>query len=330
MIFKGALAPFFMQFRTELKYPKSKWDIDYKSKIISVGSCFSTNIAERMSELQFDIVNNPYGTFYNPISIFKALNYTELDFENTYIEREGQWMSLLSHSDTSANDKESLITLLKERLKLFNQKIKSADYLLLTLGSAKIYKYKKTDLIVANCHKVSQNEFESRILTVEEITQDFRSIHSRLRKINPNVKIIITVSPVRYLADGFEQNSISKAMLIAAVHEILKEFENVEYFPAYELVLDDLRDYRFYNEDLIHPNSIAVKYVFQKFKESYFNESTKQLALKVYKINKALNHIPFNRESNSYKKFLDDLKVKIDEMSNYIDTTRFKERLAKK
>ncbi|QNL20820.1 GSCFA domain-containing protein [Hyphobacterium sp. CCMP332] len=319
-----------MQFRTELKYPKSKWDIDYNSKIISVGSCFSTNITERMSELQFDIVNNPYGTFYNPISIFRALNYTELDFENTFIERDGQWMSFLSHSDISANDRTSLTSLLKDRLKFLNQKIKSADYLILTLGSAKIYTHKKTDLIVANCHKVSQNEFDSRILTVKEITQAFRSMHSQLSKIKPEVKVIITVSPVRYLADGFEQNSISKAMLIASVHEILNEFDNVEYFPAYELVLDDLRDYRFYNEDLIHPNSIAVNYVFQKFSESYFNDSTKQIAHKVYKINKALNHIPFNRDADSYKKFLIDLKVKIDEISNHVDTTHFKERLAEK
>ncbi len=319
-----------MQFRTELQHSKSKWDIDYKSKIISVGSCFSTNIAERLSALQFDIVNNPYGTLYNPISIFNALFYTGSDFENTFIERDGHWTSFLTHSDISDNSKESLKTKLKDRCESLNQNIKNADYLILTLGSAKVYRYKKTDLIVANCHKLPHKEFEYRNLTLAEIIRAFGTMHSQLSNVNSKIKIIITVSPVRYLADGFEQNSLSKAILISAINDILLAFDNVEYFPAYELVLDDLRDYRFYNEDLIHPNSIAVNYVFQKFSATYFNETTSKLIQKVSRLNKALNHIPFNKDSDSYKKFLLELKTKIDEISNQVDTTLLKKRLTEK
>ncbi len=309
-----------MQFRTEIDLSKSEWDIDYNSKLISIGSCFSSHMAHKLEHFSFDISNNPYGTFYNPISIFRSLAYEASDFKNSLIQRDGMWVSYLSHSDITSQKESNLLGLLERTADTFKQKIQSCDFLILTLGSAKVYKHRNSGLLVANCHKVPQKEFDSRLLEPIEIINEFDKSLEYINSLNPNIKIILTVSPVRYLSDGFQMNSLSKAILIYACHVIINKHNNSEYFPAYEMIIDDLRDYRFFEEDLLHPNSSAVKYVWNGFKQCYLSEKTVELMNKVDKITKSLNHIPFNTSSEGYKTFLSKLETDIEKIKDVVNT----------
>lgn len=317
-----------MQFRTELSLTKSKWNIDYNSSLISVGSCFSTNISSQLNRLQFKIENNPYGTLYNPYSIFRSLIYEADDFKDTDLQRDEKWVSYLCHSDLSSTGKQDLTKLLDQKTDVFKKRLESCDYLILTLGSSKVYTLKSSGLIVANCHKVSQHQFETRLLRSNEIVEEFEKVINNIKSINPGIKIIISVSPVRYLSDGFEKNSLSKSTLITACHEIVSSHDNVEYFPAYEIIMDDLRDYRFYEEDLLHPNSVAIKYVFDGFVKAYMENETILLMGRVNKIIKSLEHIPFNRNSESYKKLMNKLEAELENIKSKVNIDMLSAKLA--
>ena len=195
---------------------------------------------------------------------------------------------------------------------LINTALKSSTHIIITLGSSWVYRFLESGKIVANCHKVPQHKFKKELLPITEINKSLSSIISLIRKVNPDINFIFTVSPVRHLKDGFIENQQSKSHLISALHQIIKKQENTFYFPSYEIMMDELRDYRFYKEDMIHPNQIALNYIWEKFYKNWLSDEAIDLKKQVIKIQRGLEHKPFNTDSNEYREFLSSLQKKIE------------------
>jgi hypothetical protein len=276
------------QFRTELTIvPKPM--IHHGSSIATMGSCFSDNIGQKLAENKFNVVVNPLGTCYNPLSIHKGLLMTKPD-EDLFIESNGAWRHFDFHSKFFATTKEELRELLRKLLPVPKQ-----DLFIITYGTSWVYKHKATGKIVANCHKRPQNEFEKILLTTQQIIESFEELRTSIKQ-----KVILTLSPVRHIKDTLELNTVSKSILRHAIHQL----KDAEYFPAYEIMMDDLRDYRFYDRDLIHPSAVAIDYIWQKFGEKYFSKDTRELNEKWQKVLRSLNHRVFRDRSAEHKKFL--------------------------
>lgn len=310
-------------FRTVLKPIKTNQKIDLKDKILTIGSCFSDVIGDYLTRYKFNVLANPFGTVYNPISIFNYLNGFELVAEH-YSELNEHYFHFDAHSKFFAKEKPTLGALLEVQKLEVNNYLKSANYLIITLGTSFVYKYHKTQKIVANCHKVSQSEFTKRLLTLEEINQSFKISLSSLKIQNPKLKILLTVSPVRHIKDGMEENSVSKALLRLFCDQATEQYENVSYFPSYEIMMDDLRDYRFYKPDMIHPNEVAEEYIWEFFQETYFGDSTKKYLSDWTKILNAMKHKPFNVTSSSHQKFLNRILENLDAFAEKVDISKEK------
>ena len=324
------------KFRTTFIIPEHLNKIDYQSKVISLGSCFSENIGEKLTYYKFPVLINPFGILYNPESIANSLDFlqSQKSFnESDLFEHNGVWNSFYHHSRFSNTDKSICLNQINKSLKKASETLAEANFLLITFGTSWVYQLKSSGNIVSNCHKIPTKQFKRFKLSVAEITKRYKTIIKTLQSNNPNLKIVFTVSPVRHLKDSAEQNQLSKATLIMAVHELVEIFENVSYFPSYEIMMDDLRDYRFYNEDMVHPSPTAVNYIWDKFQESYINTDSQKLMTEVDKINQALNHRPFQPDSDSHKKFLESTLSKIEKFKNgnsNIDFTNEKKMLLDK
>jgi hypothetical protein len=271
-----------------------------------MGSCFAENIGQTMENYKFNVLMNPNGVLYNPASIAialrriianKAMNDSGLIFANDC------WNSWEHHSRFSKPDKVQCLTEINNSIINAHQKLQQTEWLFITFGSAFVYQLNSTEELVGNCHKIPQKEFTKKLLTVSEITADYKKLLKELTAINSNLKVVFTISPVRYIRDGVVENNHSKARLIEAVHELVAETENTFYFPAYELIIDDLRDYRFYKADLVHPNEQAIDYVFEKLMDTIFDEETKKLFDKIKDIVTAKEHRPFNKNTEAYQRF---------------------------
>jgi hypothetical protein len=310
-----------MNFRTNIQLQKEENQIDYASKLLLIGSCFSENISKKLAYYKFDVASNPFGILFNPKAIetltANAIHqkiYTEKDV----FELNERWHCFDAHSDLSAIDKNELISNLNNAIKSTNKRIHESTHIIITLGTAWIYKFVVTNAVVGNCHKVPQKKFAKELLSVDEIVASLKNICHQISKVNPNVTVIFTVSPVRHIKDGFVENSLSKAHLIAAIHEILSFVPPLGvrgmYFPSYEIMMDDLRDYRFYNSDMIHPNENAVDYIWEQFKHVWIQEYTFSIMKEVETIQKGLAHKPFNPNSKQNQQFLKDLNQKINDL----------------
>ena len=295
-----------MNFNLTFPIPPFEQKVNYAQKFLFTGSCFAENIGEIMKAYKFNVQINPHGILFNPASIAvalrryidnKAMQENELFFENE------SWNSWEHHSRFSNSDKQICLTEINNSISSANDFIKNGDWLFITFGSAFVYRRNATNDFVGNCHKISQKEFTKQLLSVTEIVADYKIILQQLKTLNSKIKIIFTISPVRYIRDGIVENNLSKARLIEAVHELVKQHDNSFYFPAYELVIDDLRDYRFYKTDLVHPNEQAITYVFEKLMNTAFDEETKLLFEKIKDIITAKQHRPFNRNTEAYRKF---------------------------
>ncbi|MBE9467838.1 MAG: GSCFA domain-containing protein [Bacteroidetes bacterium] len=294
-------------FRTNIEIPKSNSKIAYNSKTIFVGSCFTENIGNKLYELKFPVEINPFGIQYNPKSVKNSLSFLidkkvftqdDIHFTNE------QWFSFYHHSKFSNSDKEKCLFKINEKIRQAAEFLENADTLFITFGTAWVYQLNETKEIVSNCHKLPANQFNRFLLDVDDIYKDYLILIKRLLELNNKLKIIFTVSPIRHLKDGAVGNQISKSTLILAVNKLKKHFSNVEYFPSYEIMMDDLRDYRFYADDMFHINETAINYIWQKFSETYFDDNTQDLIKKIKKIVKNKNHKPFNPKSQMYKDFL--------------------------
>lgn len=306
-----------MEFRTQVPIQKQKDNlIDYTSKVLLIGSCFSENIGEKFEYYKFQNTVNPFGILFHPKAIatfFERVVQERFYKEEELIFHNDQWHCFDAHSSLSNSSKEELLNNLNSILKTVKAQLENTSHIIITLGTAWIYEHKEQNCPVANCHKIPQKEFHKRILSVEEVTSSLQLIQSLLVELNPDVQIIYTVSPVRHLKDGFVENQQSKAHLLSAVHETVSN-TNTAYFPSYELMMDELRDYRFYKEDMVHPNQIAVDYIWQQFYDAWFHDATQPVMKQVAIIQKGLAHKPFKPNSEQHQQFLKILNDKKNEV----------------
>ncbi|WP_442267677.1 GSCFA domain-containing protein [Tenacibaculum sp. ZS6-P6] len=289
--------------------------IDYNSKLLLLGSCFSENIGNKLSYYKFQVNQNPFGILFHPKAIetliTNAINektYTETDI----FELNERWHCFDVHSNLSEIDKEQLLQNINSAIQTTSKELLDASHIIITLGTAWVYRFISSDTIVANCHKVPQKQFLKELLTVDEITASLENICTLIKSVNPKASIIFTVSPVRHLKDGFIENQRSKSHLFAGIHEVVEPRNQHYYFPSYEILMDELRDYRFYNADMIHPNKTAINYIWKKFSETWFSENTLQTLTKVEEIQKGLAHKPFNPNSEAHQKFLNKIAQKME------------------
>lgn len=315
-----------MEFRLEFTPKSFAYKINHHDRLFLCGSCFTEQIGVKLSTHKFRTIDNPNGILFNPISIAKAINsYVE---NKEYAEQDlfyfnELWGSWEHHTRFSDIDKSVCLRKINASQSTAHKFLQQADWLLLTLGSAFVYEQENGN-VVANCHKVPTDKFNKKLLTISEVNVALENMIRLLKDFNPQLKIIFTISPVRHLRDGFVENNRSKAVLINAVHELVSLNQNVFYFPAYELVIDDLRDYRFYAEDMVHPNYFATNYVWEKFINACIDEPSKALMKDIGVINAARSHKPFNPKSEQHRRFLEQNLLKIKDIQDhfpYIDFT---------
>ncbi len=302
-----------MKFRTEIPISKSKFPIDYNSKIVSFGSCFAENMAEKLSYFKFQNTCNPFGILFHPLAIekiiSKAVNLEFFTKKDIFFHDE-RWHCFDVHSDLSNSNEAELVANLNKIIELTHQKIAESTHFIITYGTSWVYNNVDNNTIVANCHKVPQKQFSKEILSVATIEKSIQNTIGFIQKLNPNCKIIFTISPVRHIKDGFVENQRSKAHLITAIQNL-----QLEYFPSYEILMDELRDYRFYAEDMLHPSQLAIDYIWDRFFETAISEESHTIMDEVESIQKGLAHRPFNPDSEKHKKFLSNLKQKMNTLA---------------
>jgi len=321
-----------MNYRTIVDPKRYDFKISHQSNLLMIGSCFSENIGGKLRSNKLNTLVNPFGILFNPISIVNTLN-SVLD-ETNFIEEDlhfenGLYHSFMHHGKFSGLEINDVLTSINESRKKATAFLKETDLLMITLGSAWAYKFIKRDEYVANCHKVPNKEFKKELLTVEFIVKEMEEVISKLQSINSKLKVIFTVSPVRHWKDGAVENTLSKSILNVAVHQIVRNSDSVYYFPAYEMVIDDLRDYRFYKEDMVHPNSVAVDYIWEGFENSFFTEDTIKLNKEIAKIETAGSHRPFNIQSEKHQLFLKKQLEKIKTLKEQHPNLNFDSEIEK-
>ena len=307
-----------MDFTTPVELPKNEFGITHKSRIILAGSCFASNIGNRLEERKFNIEVNPFGVLYNPLSIATMLERVAdgrlFDSSSPEIfEHNGQWHSILHHGDFSRSSREELIEHLNSRIVKANGKANGCDAVFITFGTAYTYFLASDGTVAGNCHKLPGKMFTRRLLDIEEIVSSISAVIEKYKALNSGIKFIFTVSPIRHLRDGAHDNQKSKSTLLLAIDKIMQLYpEEALYFPAYEIVLDELRDYRYYADDMVHPSNMAVEYIWERFVECYFNKETVALCNDVEDIVRGLKHRPFDAASEGYRKFIGNLIEKIE------------------
>jgi hypothetical protein len=296
---------------TEVQIDGTGWHISYKDKLLMMGSCFSENMGEKFQQLKFQIDLNPFGVIYNPLSVAKSLRRLLADkpyCKEDLFEYQGIWGSFDHHGRFSATSAKAALENINGRLEYSRIFFKEAGYLFITFGTAWVYELKETGEIVSNCHKFPASDFKQFRLTTSEIVDVYRDLLSALWNFNPKLKVIFTVSPIRHWKNGATGNQLSKSFLLMAADRLVTGFgtERCAYFPSYEIVMDELRDYRFYAPDLLHLNQVAVDHIWDRFSHAVIDQDSLKLAKNVLKIVKAKMHRPFNPDSDTYKIFLMD------------------------
>ena len=304
-----------MKFRTEVQIPVSETALEIDDRVFSIGSCFSSEMSDLLKTGQIQTLNNPFGTTFNPYSInqaVKKLHDSQFYTENDLIKFGEEIISLDHHSKFNSRFVHQTLDKINAEIEVGNRFLQDANWVMITYGTSFIYEFLPKKKLVANCHKIPGKYFEKRLLTHLEITDSVYETVTLLKDIcKENVQILFTVSPVRHTKDGMVENNLSKAKLIAAIHEILPQFENCHYLPVYEILMDDLRDYRFYKEDLIHPSRQAVQYIWEKFGSAYFSDETVDFVEENFKIAKALEHKSADEKSPKHQEFLTNIEKRI-------------------
>lgn len=304
-----------MQLQTKINIQPERYNpIDYKSKVLLLGSCFTENIGKKLHYYKFQNVINPFGILFHPLAIedliTNSINNKKYAEEDVFYLNE-QWHCFEAHSKLSSSSKQELLELLNKAADFSFKSIQESSNIIITLGTAWVYRHIETDTIVANCHKLTQKHFNKELLSVETVSESLEAIISLIKSVNPNVNIIFTVSPVRHLKDGFKENTLSKAHLIAGIHQVIEPRKKIHYFPSFEIMMDELRDYRFYADDMIHPNQTAINYIWEKFRASWVSQNAEVVMEAVNTIQKGLNHKPFNPNSEAHKQFRQNLSERI-------------------
>ncbi|WP_271855650.1 GSCFA domain-containing protein [Patiriisocius marinus] len=315
-----------MKLQTTIPFKPERNQIDYSSKVLLLGSCFAENIGAKLNYFKFQNTLNPFGILFHPIAIergiTRALNEVHYTEEDVFFENE-RWHCFEAHSQLSSVSKETLLEQLNAALHTLKQSLEAASHIVLTFGTAWVYRFIETDAIVANCHKVPQRKFLKELLTPSQIEESILAIEALVRDVNPNVNFIYTVSPVRHIKDGIVENSRSKAHLLAGVHQAVAPRKHNYYFPSFEIQMDELRDYRFYEEDLLHPTNTAITIIWEHFKTVWISSETLQLQKEIDFIQKGLQHRSFNPDSLAHKEFELKLKEKITVVESLILNCKF-------
>jgi hypothetical protein len=332
-----------LKLQTQIPLTKVENQIDYNSQLLLLGSCFVKNMGDKLSYFKFQSVQNPFGILFHPLAIenlvFRAVHQKKYVDVDVFFLNE-RWHCFDAHSELSSSSKEQLLQNLNEGLENTLHQIKQASHIIITLGTAWIYQSIQSTQIVSNCHKVPQKAFTKKLLSIERIEKSLTNIIELIGSLNSKVQFIFTISPVRHLKDGFTENQVSKAHLIAALHQILNSHSSsaepsrsisgdcgeawaIRLFPSYEIMMDELRDYRFYAADMIHPSIMAIDYIWEKFKQVWISAEAQYTMLEIDAIQKGLQHDAFNPDSEAHQKFLKNLEVRIDHLKKQLPFLEF-------
>ncbi len=317
-----------MTFHTEINISPSQVFIDHHQKILLIGSCFSDNIGQKLIYHKFEVIVNPFGTIYNIHSISKLIQRA---INGEFFEKEEFLFNSLTetyyhfdlHSDFSSNNIDDILIESNDALECLSKQLLQLDKIVITLGTSYVFIHEKHG-IVANCHKIPQKHFHKKLLSVEDQVSVFENLFSSIKIANIKVEYVLTVSPVRHIKEGLSNNNLSKSILRVTAQALVDKYDTVEYFPAYEIVIDDLRDYRFMKKDLIHPNEVAIEYIWDKFGDTYFDDKTRSLNGKIDSIQKDQDHRHRNPNSTIAIKHVENIKAKIKSLVK--DDEIFKER----
>ncbi len=321
-----------MDLQTVVELPKALPPMAHGRKMLLMGSCFAENMGRLMAESKFDIDVNPFGILYNPLSIAAAL--TDIVSGRRYVEGDlffyrDLWHSPMHHGDFSAPLPAEALERINGRIGQAHSVLPRLDWLMITFGTAYVYERRETGRVVANCHKLPDSCFLRRLLSPDEAVEVYASLLPTLFALAPDLKVLFTVSPVRHIRDGLHANQVSKATLLLAVDRLQRLFpERTFYFPSYEIQLDELRDYRFYADDMLHPSPLAVRYLWERFSDTFFSDETRAVVAEVGEITRGLAHRPFHPESEAYQRFLGQIVLKMERLNGkypYLDFQKEKE-----
>lgn len=313
-----------MNFRTEITVSPLRSPVDYKSRLVSCGSCFADRMGLRLAEKKFPILINPLGITYNPVSLCRSL---QMAVEGTaeqkilFAPHLHNWHSFHLHSRFNHPEREVFLSQMRQAFEVTGAQLRTASHLILTFGTAWVFREKSSGEIVANCHKYPASMFTKDLLSPAAITDAFYQFLRALLQVNPGIKILLTVSPVRHTKEGLSLNAVSKATLRLVCHQLTQSFENIDYFPAYEIMTDDLRDYRFYGDDMIHPSQFAENYIWEKFTQSALSPQANEILITLEKIQREMAHRPMNPHSPEYRRFLENLLTKLNLLHTTLDCT---------
>ncbi|TAH07136.1 MAG: hypothetical protein EAZ14_11640 [Runella slithyformis] len=313
-----------MHLRTELLLPPSSWKITQKTRLLTVGSCFAEVMGQQLQHNKLSVLANPFGTIFNPVSIAKLIEQSaenQLVESSFFAKNQDTWFHYDFHSSSWGNTQAACAAAVQRQLASTHEFLKSTDCLIITFGTAFVYRHVENGQIVANCHKMPAHLFKKELLTTTQVVKTFEKLHAKLKAQNAVLKLILTVSPVRHTRDTLPLNQVSKSTLRVACHELTQLLPDCHYFPSYELMLDDLRDYRFYKSDLIHPNEVAEAYIFEQFADAYFSPELKAFSAEWQKIRQALAHRPQQTGTVAHRQFLENLLQKLTTWGQQIDTT---------
>jgi len=308
-------------FYTAVNIDSSTFKINYEHRVMTLGSCFAENIGRKLHDAYFLSDVNPFGVLYNPVSIANSMEIVlkNIQFSPTDIfQAKSLWQSFSHSSFFSDISAEACLQKINTRLEIAKEFLKETDFLLITFGTAWVFEDKQSGRVVSNCHKFPANQFVRRRLTVQEIVEVYADLIQRLQVQFPNLKLIFSVSPIRHFKDGAHENNISKSTLILAIEALQKQFPQLDYFPAYEIMMDELRDYRYYASDMLHPSEVAVDYIWKRFSETYFDAETLQIKKELEQLARDLEHRPLHNKSEDFLIFQAKLeKRKVELKSKY-------------
>jgi lysophospholipase L1-like esterase len=310
-----------MRWSIDFSIPASPFSISHSSKVLSLGSCFAQTIGSKMHAAKFEVLVNPFGTLFHPLNLADFLKQALVQAPmnpDGVVEREGVFLHYAAHSEVKGATLAELEENYTRQMLRLHHALKEATHLVLTLGTAWIYHHKEFER-VANCHKQPAALFEKKLSSLEGLAIELESVLKKLLQQNPNLKIILTLSPVRHIKEGISENQLSKSILRVLCAQLEQQFESVSYFPAYEILVDELRDYRFYKSDLVHPSEEAENYIWEKWQQFSFSPETQQKVVEIQKIQLELAHRSFNPESEAHRKFLHNLLGKLERMQGEFD-----------
>ena len=319
------------KFRTTVEIPAPGISMEYTDKSLWVGSCFAGTIGQMMKDYKFPVIVNPFGTLFNPLSVagnlLRLISRKEYD-TNDLFNYQHTWFSFDHYTGFSNPDRDACLRAVNTAFNAASAWLRHSKFLLLTFGTAVTFKQKKTGKVVANCHKMPSSEFNRHMAEPDEIIDLFNETIDQLRKVNPGIHIVFTVSPVRHWSDGAVSNQLSKSVLHYAIHRILKTHSNTSYFPAYEIFMDELRDYRFYASDLLHPSDSGTDYIWERFTDTYVDKASGKIMTGVSAILKAAGHRPFNTETTNHKKFVERTLLQISQLTSSYPFLDFSKEIA--